>query len=68
MNCKAVFFDLDDTLCHAAQAWRKAEQDTFDSLMLYSYPGSTELGSWMHGESGNPSNRTSLHNWTIICS
>lgn len=43
MNCKAVFFDLDDRLCHAARAWRKAEQEAFDSLMLCSYPGLTEL-------------------------
>ena len=43
MNCKAVFFDLDDTLCHAARAWGKAEQEAFDSLMLCSYPGLTEL-------------------------
>lgn len=43
MTCKAVFFDLDDTLCHAARAWQKAEQEAFDRLMLSCYPDLTEL-------------------------
>ena len=43
MNYKAVFFDLDDTLSHAARAWRKAEQETFDRLMLSFHPDLTEL-------------------------
>lgn len=38
----AVFFDLDDTLCHASDAWQLAEQETFDKFLL-SRPGLTEL-------------------------
>ncbi len=66
MNCKAVFFDLDDTLCHAAQAWRKAEQDTFDNLMLYSYPGSTELDARRVWESVQQDLFTQLDNHLLM--
>jgi putative hydrolase of the HAD superfamily len=66
MNCKAVFFDLDDTLCHAAQAWRKAEQDTFDSLMLYSYPGLTELDARRAWESVQQDLFTQLDNHLLL--
>ena len=38
----AVFFDLDDTLCRASDAWQLAEQETFDKFLL-PRPGLTEL-------------------------
>ncbi len=31
---RGVFFDLDDTLCRAQEAWRKAEQETMDMFLL----------------------------------